>query len=132
MVERRAKIIATIGPSSDHEETMRGMIMAGMDVARLNFSHGTHREHELRILKIRDLSREIGKPISILLDLRGPKLRVGELPKEGIGLVEGTNVRLVGKIERNIEDPHIIPLDVPSLERPAEPSGKNRHGAACS
>mgnify|MGYP000855932708 CR=1 FL=1 len=88
-MKRRAKIVATIGPSSESRESLSALIQAGIDVARLNFSHGSHEEHQSKIKLIRELSTEFNKPISILQDLQGPKLRVGTLPKEGVPLTVG-------------------------------------------
>jgi pyruvate kinase len=88
-MKRRVKIVATIGPSSQSRESLSALIQAGIDVARLNFSHGTHAEHLERIHLIRALSVELHKPVSILQDLQGPKLRVGTLPKEGVPLETG-------------------------------------------
>jgi len=79
-MERRAKIVATIGPASQDEETLEKLFKAGMNVARLNFSHGTHEEHALRIASIRKVSAAMDISVGILLDLQGPKLRVGVLP----------------------------------------------------
>ena len=79
---RYAKIVCTLGPSSSDEKTIRKLVEAGMDVARLNFSHGTHESHAELIKIIRQLSDEMNRPIAILQDLQGPKLRVGELPEE--------------------------------------------------
>ncbi|UCD59154.1 MAG: pyruvate kinase [Candidatus Hydrogenedentota bacterium] len=76
---RRTKIVATIGPSSSSEDVLRRMVEAGMDVARLNFSHGTHAGHEASFRKIRKLGGKMGKPIGIVGDLQGPKMRTGDL-----------------------------------------------------
>ena len=76
---RRAKIVCTIGPASQSEDAMRDLMLAGMDVARLNFSHGTHDEHLERIHSLRQVARELGRPICILQDLQGPKIRTGKL-----------------------------------------------------
>ena len=76
---RRAKIVATIGPASNSPEILRKLISAGIDIARLNFSHGTHEEHGRSIQAIREAAEAIGRPISILQDLQGPRIRVGEL-----------------------------------------------------
>src|SRR5438270_11021857 len=76
---RRAKIVATIGPASNSPEILRKLISAGIDIARLNFSHGTHEEHGRAIQAIREAAEAIGRPISILQDLQGPPIRVGEL-----------------------------------------------------
>ncbi len=78
---RKAKIIATLGPASQSEETLRRLILAGMNVARLNFSHGTHEDHAVLIAMIRRLSAELDLPVAILQDLQGPKVRVGDLPR---------------------------------------------------
>ncbi|MBI5116981.1 pyruvate kinase [Candidatus Poribacteria bacterium] len=86
---RRTKIVATIGPSSNKEETLRQMIEAGMDVARLNFSHGTHADHERSFRMIRKLSEKLGKPIGIIGDLQGPKIRTGELADGPLTLRRG-------------------------------------------
>ncbi len=90
---RSAKIIATLGPSSNTEAVVASLIEAGMDVARLNFSHGTHADHARQIALVRELSRRYNKPISILQDLQGPKIRVGSLPQP-VTLKTGTQVRL--------------------------------------
>ena len=76
---RRAKIVATIGPASNTETVFRGLMRAGMDVARLNFSHGTHPEKVKLIQLIRRVAAEEGKNICILADLQGPKIRTGRL-----------------------------------------------------
>ncbi|CAG1003716.1 pyruvate kinase [Anaerolineales bacterium] len=76
---RRAKIVATIGPASESEEVLESLIKAGMNVARLNFSHGTHEQHAARIQSIRAVSEKLGMPVGILQDLQGPKIRVGKL-----------------------------------------------------
>lgn len=78
---RRAKIIATIGPSSNTIEMLEKMILAGMNAARINMSHGTYEAHEQSIKNIRQASKNVGKEIAILLDLQGPKIRVDKLPE---------------------------------------------------
>ncbi len=75
----RTKIVCTLGPASASRGSLRGLIEAGMNVARLNFSHGTHEQHAETIEVIRELSRELGKPIALLGDLQGPRIRIGEL-----------------------------------------------------
>jgi len=75
---RRTKIIATIGPSCSDPAVITRMVRAGMDVARLNFSHGTYRDHARAIRQIRDASKRVGRPVGLLLDLQGPRLRLGE------------------------------------------------------
>ncbi len=79
LTTRKAKIICTIGPASQDRDKIAGLIKAGMDVARLNFSHGTHDLHIQNIATIRELSAELKKPIGLLQDLQGPKIRTGKL-----------------------------------------------------
>jgi pyruvate kinase len=76
---RRTKIIATIGPASSSRETLLAMAEAGMDAGRLNFSHGTHEEHAERTALVREMERETGRPLAVVADLQGPKVRIGEL-----------------------------------------------------
>jgi pyruvate kinase len=87
MTFRSAKIVCTLGPASDSAEMIERLMRAGMDVARLNFSHGTHDEHARTIKRLRDASARLSKPIGILADLQGPKIRTG-------ALVDGTPVQL--------------------------------------
>src|ERR1700728_3441520 len=76
---RRAKIVATLGPASNTETTFRELVRAGLDVARLNFSRGSHEQKAELIAMVRKVAREEGKPICILADLQGPKIRTGKL-----------------------------------------------------
>lgn len=118
MNNRKAKIVATIGPACDTEEKLRDVILAGVDVVRLNFSHGTHEEHHQRIAMVRKIAKEINKPISILQDLQGPKMRVGNLPDAGIELAEGQTALLTASsldVPKGID--HVIPMEVPELAR---------------
>ena len=90
---RKAKIIATLGPSSSDPDTIRALFHAGADVFRLNFSHGSHDDHRERMFFIRKLEREVERPIGVLLDLQGPKLRIGRFENGPIELEEGTAFR---------------------------------------
>ncbi|WP_313996226.1 pyruvate kinase [uncultured Paenibacillus sp.] len=85
---RKTKIVCTIGPSSESLENTKKLIMAGMNVARLNFSHGDFEEHGNRIKNIRQASKELGKTVAILLDTKGPEIRLGKLAEEPIELVQ--------------------------------------------
>lgn len=85
----KTKIVCTIGPASQTPEVLRELIVSGMAVARLNFSHGSHEEHGAKIALIRQTARELGKPVAILQDLCGPKIRVGRIDGQGIQLVPG-------------------------------------------
>ena len=93
-MNRRTKIVATLGPSSATYEIITEVVRAGVDVARLNFSHGTHASHLDLIKNIRKVSQDLGKPIVILQDLQGPKLRVGRLPDDGVELTANEIIRL--------------------------------------
>lgn len=87
---RRTKIVATLGPASDTEEKMTALALAGMNVARLNFSHGTHNDHSERIRLLRQISIKLNRPIAVLQDLQGPKIRTGKLvDKQPIPLKAG-------------------------------------------
>lgn len=128
-MDRRAKIIATLGPSSDNEEMLRKLILAGLDIVRLNFSHGSHENHFENIQLIRKLSRELHKPITILQDLQGPKLRVGKLPSSGILLKNNQTIALTAMNSKTPKTPQesdeiIIPLDVPNLARSVKPKDR--------
>ena len=79
---RRTKIVCTIGPGSDDEETLSQLIDAGMNVARMNFSHGNHEEHRERIERVRKLADQKGEPVAVLLDTKGPEIRTGMLEND--------------------------------------------------
>lgn len=89
-----AKIVATLGPASADRSTIEALVRAGADVFRLNFSHGTHADHRARLDLIRSIEVDIGHPIGVLLDLQGPKLRVGTFADGPVRLVEGAAFRL--------------------------------------
>jgi pyruvate kinase len=89
--ERRTKIVATLGPSSDSPEMLRALARAGMNAARLNLSHGTHEEHAERAARVREAEADVGHPIALIADLQGPKLRVGDLD-EPVVLRNGESV----------------------------------------
>jgi len=91
---RRTKIVCTIGPASEHVGILEKIILAGMNVARLNFSHGNHKEHYRRIQAIRKAAGNIGKNIALLLDTKGPEIRLGLLEKEPIDLVAGAKISI--------------------------------------
>jgi pyruvate kinase len=90
----RTKIVCTLGPATSTEATVKGLIDAGMNVARLNFSHGTHEQHAATIAMLRDLSAKTGKPLALLGDLQGPRIRIGDLP-EPVQLEVGDDLVLV-------------------------------------
>lgn len=117
---RRTKIIATLGPASHSPEVIRQMILAGMDVARLNFSHGTYEEHAWVIGNLRKISAELDKPVTILQDLQGPKIRVGALAAGQIELKKGSLMKLVPEgLYTGCTDE--IPIDYPDAAEEAQP-----------
>lgn len=89
LFKRKVKIVCTLGPASHSADQIYGLVQAGMDIARLNFSHGTHAFHKETIDAIRAASKKAGRPVTIMQDLQGPKLRAGILPKPGIDLKKG-------------------------------------------
>src|SRR3954452_19398409 len=92
---RRTKIVATIGPACRDPEVLVRLVEAGMDVARLNFSHGTHEEHAETAERVRAASQRAGHPVAILQDLPGPKLRIGPVRDGSVVLPARTQVRIV-------------------------------------
>ncbi len=91
---RRTKIICTMGPATDSEETLRDLMIAGMDVARLNFSHGTHEEALERINRIKKVREELDIPVAILLDTKGPEIRIKDFREGSVTLTEGQKFTL--------------------------------------
>ncbi|HXT82444.1 MAG TPA: pyruvate kinase, partial [Acetobacteraceae bacterium] len=111
---RRTKIIATLGPASSSPEVVARLFQAGADVFRLNFSHGTHEDHAARFALIRELEDRFDRPIGILADVQGPKLRVGQFGGGRVHLQTGHMFRLdlnptPGNAQRvNLPHPEII------------------------
>ncbi len=104
------KIGATIGPSCATAETLKAMQKAGMNFARLNFAHGTYESNGALMTLVRSLEEKTGEPIPILADLQGPRIRIGDLPEEGVTIEDGEKVILSGAGEKGT-----IPLDYPTL-----------------
>ena len=94
---RKTKIICTMGPSTDDENVLRSLVKAGMNVARLNFSHGDHEEQLKRINMIKKVRTELKQPIAILLDTKGPEIRIGEFENKSVTLSKGQNFTLTTK-----------------------------------
>jgi len=116
---RRAKIAATLGPACDADDVVRELLRAGVDVVRLNFSHGTAAEHRRRVRRLRRLGREEGHAVAVLADLQGPRFRVGELPGGCLELVQGRSVDIVagGRAAGGTA----IPVSYSALARDVEP-----------
>ncbi len=101
---RKTKIVCTIGPASEDKETLRQMILAGMNVARLNFSHGSHEEHKARVDRLKELREEMNAPLAIMLDTRGPEIRIGRFKDGGITLKEGDFFTLTTRLREGDQD----------------------------
>ena len=114
-MNRKAKIVATIGPASQDETVLERLIQAGINVARMNFSHGTHEEHAQHITTIRRISEKLNTPVGILQDLQGPKIRLGELPAP-LQLSEGEIIHLYATgTTPPLENGQKIPVDFRQL-----------------
>ncbi len=120
--EKRAKIVATLGPASADEDTVQKLIEAGMNVARLNFSHGTHDQHAERIERIRRIAHRLGHPVTILQDLQGPKIRVGDIKDGKITLREGQTITLT--TQAVIGNDKLIPVDYAGLPKNVKIGGR--------
>lgn len=114
----RTKIVCTIGPASESEELLRALMRAGMDVARLNMSHGNHEDHGRRLELVRKVAAEEHQLVAVMADLQGPKFRVGDLPVEGLQLVKGALIVLFdpGREKPTVgPDVQLAPMPHPEL-----------------
>lgn len=110
---RRTKIVATLGPASSDAKTLARMIEAGLDVVRMNFSHGTAAEHGKRVELVRSLARKAGRAVGVLVDLQGPKIRIGRFKEGKITLTAGA--KFVLDAECKLGDEHQVGLDYRKL-----------------
>ena len=117
--QRSAKIVATLGPASSTPETIQALFRAGVDVFRLNFSHGAREDHRARIDTIRALEKESGRPIGVLADLQGPKLRLGRFASGKVRLANGEHFRL--DLDSAPGDAERAPLPHPEIFAALEP-----------
>src|SRR5437762_7264949 len=118
---RFTKIVATLGPASSGPERLRALFEAGADVFRLNFSHGTHDDHKQRVDLLRALEKQYKHPIAILMDLQGPKLRLGGMAKGPIELKKGQKLRL--DMDKAPGTEKRVPLPHPEIFQAAKPNG---------
>ena len=101
---RRAKIVCTLGPASSAPERLVELVKAGMDVARLNMSHGDYADHEKNLQNVREASRVVGRPVGVLADLQGPKIRLGRFASGKEELVNGATFTItVDDIEGTVD-----------------------------
>ena len=115
---KRTKIVCTIGPVSSSPAVLEAMVREGMDVARLNFSHGTREEHARVARAVHGISEKVGKPVAVLGDLAGPRIRVGRM-KEGAALAADSTVVVTGRDV--IGDTGLIPVSYPGLAKDVKP-----------
>lgn len=111
----RAKIICTLGPATDGEGVIEQLVRAGMDVARLNFSHGAWPEHRRRLLAVRAASKRVGRPVAVMQDLQGPKIRVGTFEGGGCDLAAGAEVQVTTRAV--VGHAGVIPTPIRSLPK---------------
>ncbi len=117
-MQKRTKIVATMGPASGTPEMLRSLVEAGLNVCRLNFSHGTHEEHAGYIKMIRELAKELGEPLTVLQDLQGPKIRVQNVPSGGVILEDGKEVAFT--TDETSSSIHVDYLDLHACVHPGE------------
>jgi pyruvate kinase len=120
LLPHRTKIVATVGPASNSPEVIRKMLLAGMSVARLNFSHGSYEDHAKNVQMLRSVAADLDLPLALLQDLQGPKIRVGKLPDQGIPLIEGESITLVPQ-EEFTGQTGTVAIDYPYVAEEAEP-----------
>lgn len=111
---KRTKIVCTLGPASNNPAIISALIKAGMNVARLNFSHGTYSEHKRLMNAVRSKAAKQAAPVAILQDLQGPKIRVGDLPKEGVALKAGASVVFSTRVKPGKD---MIPVSYPNFHK---------------
>ena len=97
---KKTKIVATMGPASLKREVLKNMMLEGLNVCRLNFSHGSYDDHAGAVEMIRSLNEELGLNVAILADLQGPKIRTNEMENNGVPLENGREILLVVEIGR--------------------------------
>lgn len=118
-MSKRTKIVATIGPASERFTILEQMVKAGVNVTRLNFSHGSYKSHEALIRNIRRVEKKLGAPVGIMQDLQGPKIRIGLLPADGILIKTGQKI-IVNTAKKKYSEGE-LPFDYPGLHKFLKP-----------
>lgn len=121
-MSRRTKIVVTLGPATGGQDAIERLIKAGVNVVRLNFSHGTHEEHATRLNLVRETSQRLDHPVTILQDLQGPKIRTGEIEGGGATLEQGASLKLT--TEPVVGDKDRISVDFADLPNSVRPGGR--------
>ena len=119
---RRGKIVCTLGPATDSDETVKALVGAGMDVARLNFSHGEHRDHEMSYNRVRKAADATGRAVGILADLQGPKIRLGRFAEGETVWANGETVRIT--VEECVGTHDRVGTTYKNLAKDAEPGNR--------
>jgi pyruvate kinase len=117
VTRRRTKIVATIGPVSSTHDQVRELVETGVDAIRLNFSHGTHADHGDRARVVREVQAETGKPLTLIADLQGPKLRIGDLEEPRM-LLKGEEITVVGQLTASNGELPVLPAVIGEVLRP--------------
>ena len=117
---RKTRIVATLGPSSCDAPLLDALIAAGLDVARLNFSHGDHEFHRRNCALVRERAEVAGRPVAVLMDLQGPKIRVGKLPGGAVHLAPGETL-VIDCATDALPGPGRVPCDHPGLAADVQP-----------
>ncbi|MEL7293414.1 MAG: pyruvate kinase, partial [Pseudomonadota bacterium] len=117
----KTKIVATLGPASQDSDTLAEMIRAGVNVVRLNFSHGNQRDHVATALKVRTIAKQLGKHVGILVDLQGPKIRISGFERGSVELNQDDMFYLDAQLGANAGTQQAVGLDYPQLIQDLEP-----------
>lgn len=118
-LHKHTKIVCTLGPASSSPTVLKNMIEAGMNIARINFSHGTYEKNQALVTTVRSAAQKAKVPVAILQDLQGPKVRIGEVREEGIVLTEGKTVTLQAGVSQSTDD--TIPVPYARLAKSVKP-----------
>jgi pyruvate kinase len=116
-VRRRTKIVATLGPATDDATVIEQLILAGTDVFRVNFSHGTQAEQSARVARVHEVAEKVGRHIGIMGDLQGPKIRIESFRSGAVVLVEGHEFTLDVAMDPNAGDEHAVGCAYRNLTR---------------
>lgn len=122
VAQRRTKIVATLGPASESPEMLEKMMVAGVDVIRCNFSHGSHEDHALRIKTIRELSKKLDREVAVLADLQGPKIRISRFENKKVNLKKDAEFILDAELDVNSGNEKTIGIDYKNLVKDVKPN----------
>lgn len=121
-MDRRTKIVVTLGPATSDRSMIERLLNAKVNVVRLNFSHGSHEEHAERIKLLREISDQVGRPITLMQDLQGPKIRTGEISGGAVNLTKGESLTLT--IEPVVGNEKLVSVDFDDLPNCVQPGGR--------